>query len=134
MTDENLREATAEAEAMAAKVPALLASLAERLGANAGAKAVFGEPVEKDGRTVIPVAQAMIATGAGGGGADEPAQGSGLGAGGGAITKPLGYIEVTAGGAAFKPLSQPWLDARLVLAYTLLVLVISRALVKLIRG
>jgi uncharacterized spore protein YtfJ len=135
MTDENTREeAYAEAEAMASKVPGMLEGLAERLGANAGAKAVFGEAVEKDGRTIIPVAQSMIGTGAGGGGGEGPQQGSGIGAGGGAMTKPLGYIEIDAGGASFKPLSQPWTDAKLVFAYTLLALVISRTLVKLIRG
>jgi uncharacterized spore protein YtfJ len=136
MTDEKSQAAAAEAEAMASRIPGLLESLAERIGANIGAKAVFGDAVERDGLTVIPVAQSMFGTGAGGGGtgADESQQGSGLGAGGGAMTKPLGYIEIGPEGASFKPLARPWWDARLVLAYTLLALVISRTLVKLIRG
>lgn len=134
MTDDKTREARDEAEAMASKVPALLDKLAERLGASAGAKAVFGEPVEKDGLTVIPVAQSIVGTGGGGGGTSHPEQGSGLGAGGGAMVRPLGYIEITSQGAAFRPLTQPWMDPKLILAYGLLALVLSRMLVKLIRG
>ena len=108
MTD-NQEQARTEAEDAAAKVPKLLAQVAEKLGANVGASAVFGEAVEQDGRTVVPVAQSMIGTGAGGGSGTE-GQGSGVGAGGGAIAKPVGYIEVTAEGAAFVPLSPPWAD------------------------
>lgn len=131
MNDDATR-AHEEAQSMASKVPGLLEGLAERLGTHAGAQAVFGQPVEKDGRTVIPVAQAIIGTGAGAGGETEA--GSGIGAGGGAMTRPLGYIEVTADAAAFVPLTRPWGDARLILAWTLLALVLSRALVKLLRG
>jgi uncharacterized spore protein YtfJ len=126
--------ARTEAEAIAGKLPTLLAGLAERMGASAGAKAVFAEPVSEGGRTVIPVAQAIIGTGGGGGGAEAAGAGSGLGAGGGAMTRPIGYIELTAGGAAFVPLQRPWADAKLVLVYTLLVLVVGRLAVKLLRG
>jgi uncharacterized spore protein YtfJ len=130
--------ARTEAEAIAGKLPTLLAGLAERMGASAGAKAVFAEPVSEGGRTVIPVAQAIIGTGGGGGGggggAEDAGAGSGLGAGGGAMTRPIGYIELTAGGAAFVPLQRPWADAKLVLVYTLLVLVVGRLAVKLLRG
>ncbi|MGD8486166.1 MAG: hypothetical protein PVH07_05950, partial [Chloroflexota bacterium] len=89
MTEERTNEAHAEAEDMAGKVPRLLEGLAERLGASAGASAVFGDPVERDGVTVIPVAQSMVGTGAGGGGQAEGPD-SGLGAGGGALTRPVG--------------------------------------------
>ncbi len=77
-------------------VPGLLASMAEKVGATARVSAVFGEPVEKDGHTVIPVAQTMWGSGAGSGTSDE--DGSGSGAGGGALTRPVGYIEVTGQG------------------------------------
>lgn len=134
MTGERIDDVRAEAETIAGKLPTLLAGLAERIGASAGAKAVFGEPVSEGGRTVIPVAQVIIGTGGGGGGAEEDGAGSGLGAGGGAVTRPIGYIELTAGGATFVPLGRPWADAKLVLVYTLLVLVVGRFVLKLLRG
>ena len=134
MTDEQTDAAREHAEDMASKVPGLLEGLAEKIGANAGSKAVFGEPVREGQRTVIPVAQAIVGTGAGGGGNQDDAAGSGLGAGGGALTRPLGYIEVTAERADFMPLRRPWADPKLVLAYATIVLIVSRTLVKLIRG
>ena len=134
MTEEQMGAAREEAENMANKVPAMLEGLAEKIGANAGAQAVFGDPVKEDGRKVIPVAQSIVGTGAGGGGNADDQAGSGLGAGAGALTRPLGYIEVTPDGAAFVPLRQPWAEPRLVFAYTLLALVVARTLVKLVRG
>lgn len=134
MTDERSDAARNEAETIAGTVPAMLEKLAERLGASMGASAVFGAPVQEGGRTVIPVAQAMIGTGAGGGGPAEGEEGSGMGAGGGAMTRPLGYIEVSSSGAAFVPLQRPWADVKLVLAYTALALVVGRLLVRLVRG
>lgn len=132
MTDEQKQEAFEEAEEMASKVPDLLAQITDRLGASAGASAVFGEPAEQGGRTVIPVAQAIIGTGAGGGGGAE-AEGSGIGGGGGAVTRPMGYIEVTAQQASFVPLAPPWADPKLIFAYTLMALVVLRTLVRLLR-
>jgi uncharacterized spore protein YtfJ len=134
MTDDQMDTAREHAQDMASKVPGLLEGLAEKIGANAGAKAVFGEPVREGGRTVIPVAQSVVGTGAGGGGSQDDAAGSGLGAGGGALTRPLGYIEVTAASAEFVPLRRAWADPKLVLAYATIVLIVSRSLVKLIRG
>jgi uncharacterized spore protein YtfJ len=133
MTDKDANEAYAEAETAAGQVPSLLARLAERLGTSAGAKAAFGEPVTEGGRTVIPVAQSMVGVGAGGG---DPADGSdsGVGGGGGALTRPLGYIELTSAQAEFVPLTKPWADAKLVLAYAAIVLILARMVVKLVRG
>jgi uncharacterized spore protein YtfJ len=45
----------------------LLERLAGHVGGKAGAKAVFGDPVERDGVTVIPVARVRWGVGAGGG-------------------------------------------------------------------
>ena len=137
MTDEHTNqsadEAMAEAEGVAREVPELLERLAERIGAHAGASAAFGEPVERDGVTVIPVAQSVLGSGAGGGGQlDGPD--SGLGAGAGAVTRPLGYIEITGDGAVFVPNRRPWADPLLVLAYATIVLIASRAVVKVVRG
>jgi uncharacterized spore protein YtfJ len=113
------------------RVAGLLAGLADRIGATAGAKAVFGEPVEQAGRTVIPVAQSMWGGGAGGGasGSEE-----GSGGGGGAATRPVGYIEITGQGAQFVPLQRPWQDARLVVAWAFAIWLVSRAIYRLFRG
>ena len=78
--------------------------LAERVGASARASTVFGEPVERERVTVIPVARATWGFG-GGSGSDAGQQGSG--GGGGGLVSPLGYIEVRDDGADFKPLRDP---------------------------
>jgi|HubBroStandDraft_3_1064219.scaffolds.fasta_scaffold335362_1 uncharacterized spore protein YtfJ len=82
---------------------ALFEGLAERLGRSARAAAVFGEAVERDGVTVIPVARARW--GMGGGSGPQPGRaGQGVGGGGGAITSPVGYIELRNGESRFKPI------------------------------
>ena len=113
-------------------VPGLLASLADRIGARAGVSAVFGEPVEKDGRTIITVAQSVWGSGAGSGMSEEDGYGSG--GGGGAATRPVGYIEVTGHGATFVPLQKPWQDAKLIIAWAIAVWLVSRALNRILRG
>jgi uncharacterized spore protein YtfJ len=82
----------------------LVQRIGERVGALATAKAVFGEPVERGGITVIPVAKATWGFG-GGSGADATQQGSGGGGGGWVV--PIGYIEVRDDGARFKPIRDP---------------------------
>lgn len=87
---------------------AFLERLAERLRGAAGAAAVYGTPVERDGLTVIPVARVRWGFG-GGSGSGEGAEGSGsgMGAGGGVSATPLGYIEIRDGIAEFKPIRDP---------------------------
>jgi len=82
--------------------------LAERIGLVAQASAVFGDPVERDGLTVIPVAKATWGVG---GGSGEKSGEQGLGGGGGGSISPLGYIEVRDTGAEFKPIRAPRLFA-----------------------
>ena len=82
--------------------------IAERVGATARASAVFGEPVERDGVTVIPVAKATW--GFGGGSGEKPGE-RGMGGGGGTAVAPIGYIEVRDSGAEFKPIRDPQLAA-----------------------
>jgi len=81
-----------------------VARLAERVGAAAQASAVFGQPVERGGLTVIPVARATWGFG---GGSGEKAAERGLGGGGGTSVVPIGYIEVRDMGAEFKPIRSP---------------------------
>jgi uncharacterized spore protein YtfJ len=81
----------------------LLERLASQVGGKAGAKAVFGDAVERDGVTVIPVARVRWGVG-GGGGQGPEGSGSGSGGGGGVAADPIGYIEVTSAGATFRPI------------------------------
>jgi uncharacterized spore protein YtfJ len=73
--------------------------LAERVGAAARASAVFGDAVEGQGVTVIPVARAKWGFGGGSGGRDGE---QGTGGGGGTSVSPVGYIELRAGEARFR--------------------------------
>jgi len=77
--------------------------LAEKLGAVAQATRIFGEPVERDGVTVIPVATARLGLG-GGGGKRGLASHGGMGGGGGVIIQPAGYIEIKGGEARYRPI------------------------------
>jgi uncharacterized spore protein YtfJ len=82
--------------------------MAEKLGAVARAATVFGEPVERDGITVIPVAKARW--GFGGGAGQRRDQGSdgtqedGAGGGGGVQVTPVGFIEIKNDAANFRPI------------------------------
>jgi uncharacterized spore protein YtfJ len=89
------------------ELDAILENLADRLGDSASAAAVFGQAVEREGVTVIPVARVRWGVGGGGGGR---ARRHGGGAGGGVIASPVGYIELRDGAAHYRPI----LDAKLV--------------------
>jgi uncharacterized spore protein YtfJ len=128
--DQDQAYADAEAAARSGAARALEAML-ERIGMQAGARAVFGDAVERDGRSVIPVAQAVFGAGAGSG--SSKASDSGEGAGGGAMSRPVGYIEITAHGTQFVPFKRPWQEPALVIAYALVGLILLRTLVRLVR-
>src|SRR5215470_1350668 len=90
----------------------LVNELLERIGHTVGEKArvstIFGDPVERDGITVIPVAKARFGFGGGGGsGSREGDEGSGGGGGGGVAVSPVGYIEVHDRAAEFKRITTP---------------------------
>jgi hypothetical protein len=76
--------------------------LADRVGATARASAVFGDAVEGQGVTVIPVARAKWGFGGGSGSRDGE---QGAGGGGGTSVSPVGYIELRAGEARFRRVS-----------------------------
>ncbi len=88
-----------------------IGGMAERLGAAARAATIFGEPVERDGITVIPVAKARWGFG---GGVGRRREEDGAGGGGGAQVTPVGFIELKSGAAEFRPIrtiSLPWIIA-----------------------
>jgi uncharacterized spore protein YtfJ len=91
----------------------LMESVAGKLGLPAGVSKVFGEPIERQGVTIIPVSQ--IIWGFGGGSVpvtnarsddtgDKPtAKLENIGGGGGIIASPLGYIEIKDGKTIYRP-------------------------------
>jgi uncharacterized spore protein YtfJ len=87
---------------------ALLQSLKESILGQASVKAVYGEPISAQGKTVIPVAKIMYGYGAGagtGGVGDSSAQGEGGGGGGGVRAIPVGVIEVSDQQTRFVPIT-----------------------------
>jgi uncharacterized spore protein YtfJ len=122
-------------ELMEAEIQALLDSLAD-LREKASIKAVFGEPVTAEGRTVIPVAEVAygFAMGAGYGpvaeGEEEEAP-QRAGGGGGVKAHPLAVVEVTPEGTSVEPVID---EQKVTLAGALLagwaVFCLAKALIK----
>jgi len=87
---------------------ALLQSLKESILTQANVKAVYGEPIAAEGKTVVPVARIIYGYGAGaaaGGVGDSRARGEGGGGGGGARAIPVGVIEVSEQPTRFVPIT-----------------------------
>jgi uncharacterized spore protein YtfJ len=105
--------------------------VAEKMGVHASAKAVYADPVEHDGVTVIPVAK--LRWGFGGGSGRKQGK-RGKGGGGGMRAAPLGYIEIKDGHTEFKPIRDPMTLVPIMAAGGLAGWIILRSLRKLIRG
>ena len=87
--------------------PTVLAALrrfVEGVRDNFTVRTVYGDPIEAEGVTVIPVAQTYFGFGGGGGGGRS----GGSGGGGGGAVRPMGFIEVTAKGARWVPITRAW--------------------------
>lgn len=82
----------------------LIERVAELIQVNANAKQVYGEPVERDGTTIIPVAKVQWGFGAGSMGHGAIERGGG---GGGARAIPAGFIEMKNGTAQFRSYHDP---------------------------
>jgi uncharacterized spore protein YtfJ len=87
--------------------------IADVLHAGADSKQIYGEPVERDGTTVIPVARVKWGFGGGGIGRGAVERGGG---GGGAQAHATGYITLRDGVAEFHPIRDPHDTAMLVAA------------------
>jgi uncharacterized spore protein YtfJ len=85
----------------------LVRRIGQTVGDRVQVSTAFGEPVEREGITVIPVAKARFGFGGGGGAGAREGEGSGAGGGGGASVSPVGYIEVRDGTAQFKRITSP---------------------------
>src|ERR1700675_2408925 len=87
---------------------ALLQSLKESILSQASVKAIYGEPISAQGKTVIPVAKLIYGYGAGagtGGVGDSSARGEGGGGGGGVRAVPVGVIEISDQETRFVPIT-----------------------------
>jgi uncharacterized spore protein YtfJ len=98
--------------------------LAEKLGVTARASTIFGEAIERDGMTVIPVAKARWGLGGGSGKHGIAGRREGMGGGGGVIVQPIGFIEMSNGESRFRPIVTPgtWLGIAAVGSLLLLAL------------
>ncbi|WP_275738266.1 spore germination protein GerW family protein [Halorhabdus sp. SVX81] len=74
------------------ELPEQVTTIVETIRERAAVETVYGEPIERDGRTVVPVAR--ISSGFGGG-FGEGDGGSGVSGGGGLSAKPAGALEIT---------------------------------------
>ena len=104
---------------------ALLATIADRMGARLGTSTVFGTPVERDGVTVVPVAVARFGMGAGSG-SDPSKHQEGEGGGGAGSVTPIGYIELKDGRSRYVPAVHPARMVALFLAAAVTTLLIVR--------
>jgi uncharacterized spore protein YtfJ len=87
---------------------ALLQSLKESILAQANVKAIYGDPISAQGKTVIPVAKVMYGYGAGagtGGVGESSAKGEGGGGGGGVRAIPVGVVEISEQQTRFVPIT-----------------------------
>ena len=73
----------------------------------AGAKTVYADPISSEGRTIVPVARVRCGFG-GGSGKKARQDGEGGGGGGGFVSKPVGFIEISAQGTRFVPIIDGW--------------------------
>ncbi len=129
--------------------------MAERVGGKASVRSVFGDPIERDGFTIIPVAKVRWGFGGGAGGPIAVGPGrtsgspfsdattadtsggaeasAGSGGGGGVAADPVGYLEIGPDGATFIPIVPPRPSAGFLLAAGATAALVLRALAKLIR-
>ena len=131
-----LREAQAAASGRGDDI---VERLAEKVGLHAGSSAVFGDPIERDGVTVVPVAKVRWGFGGGSGrGIEEGSEtgeiGEGSGGGGGVMASPLGFIEISDGEARFQRTSDPASAVPIIVASGVAAWLCLRGLRKLIHG
>ena len=124
---------SARRAAQATPVEGVVERLAAQFGAKASVDAVFGAPIVQESLTVIPVARVRWGFGGGGGSSDGTPTGaaSGSGGGGGVAADPVGYLEITADGATFRPIREPFPSPTFLLAAGLAAAVLVRALAQL---
>jgi uncharacterized spore protein YtfJ len=139
------------------RVDDFIERMAERVGSKASVRAVFGDPIERGGFTVIPVAKVRWGFGGGAGSgpvavgpgrpgtsalpnaSDAPSGGpeatisSGTGGGGGVTADPIGWLELGPDGATFQPIASPVPSPAFLLAAGATAALVLRSVAKLVR-
>lgn len=82
----------------------IIEALRDSLVRHTGVSTLYGDPIEAQGKTIIPVAKIAYGFGAGAGNARGP-ENAGGGGGGGVRALPLGVIEVSPLRTRFVPIS-----------------------------
>lgn len=139
MSDDLSRVLREAREAASGRTDSVVQMLAERVGLQAGTHAIFGQPVEHDGVTVIPVGKVRYGFGGGAGrGIEEGSEtgeiGEGSGGGGGVSASPLGFIEIRDGRAEFRRVNDPVSAVPVILAAAFAAWVALRGIRKILRG
>lgn len=111
------------------EVNSLVEKIAEVVQLHTNSRQVYGDPVERDGTTIIPVAKVQWGFGGGALGAGPGERGGG---GGGGRAVPAGYIEMKNGMSEFRPVANG--DPQLYLAAGVAGLVVGLVLGRLSRG
>jgi uncharacterized spore protein YtfJ len=91
---------------------------------------VYGDPIERDGVTVVPVARVKFGFGGGFGHARSGLSNGDSGGGGGVNITPLGYIEIRDGHAEYHTLRDPYEVAKTIVIGSLIGLFLLRPLLR----
>ena len=78
----------------------LMRDVEQTVASSASVKNIFGEPIQHNGRTVIPVARVAYGFGGGGGSGKLP-EGEGGGAGVGVVALPVGVVDISDEGTRY---------------------------------
>jgi uncharacterized spore protein YtfJ len=113
--------------------PRFVERLAEKLGTAANSATIYGEPVERDGVTVIPVAKAAYGFGGGEGNGTE-GKGAGSGGGGGMVLTPVGYIEMKDGATRFRTIRDPQTVVKVVAIGSLALFLTTKSIVSIFKN
>jgi uncharacterized spore protein YtfJ len=151
-TDYDIAMEQARKAAAGSSIDGFVERMAERIGAKASVRAVFGDPIERGGITIIPVARVRWGFGGGAGhgpmavgpgnasgtaptatASDEAMSAAGSGGGGGVSADPVGYLEIGPDGATFRPIVSPMPSPGFILAAGATAAILFRGIARLLR-
>ena len=113
--------------------PRIVERLAEKLSIAANSATIYGEPVEREGVTVIPVSKASYGFGGGEGNGTE-GKGAGSGGGGGMSLTPVGYIEIKQGATRFRTIRDPQTAVKIVAIGSLALFLTTKTIVEIFKN